>query len=103
MRRLRKHGKDIRLRVEPTTLLLRLWEDVTQRFPEAQRALADREERGAHAAAAAVAQQVTSRCNDPIASQYKWRFRRHAGPRGFVQASPELSERQYSKLYWPHV
>jgi hypothetical protein len=36
-------------------------EDVAQRFPEAQRTVADREDRGAHAAAAAVAQQVGPR------------------------------------------
>src|SRR5262249_27182770 len=49
MRRLRKRSKGIRLLVEPTTLLLRLREDVAQRFPEAQRAVADREDRGARA------------------------------------------------------
>src|SRR4051794_20641939 len=61
MRRLRKRGKDISLLVEPTTLLLRLREDLAQRFPEAQRAVADREDRGAHTAAEAVAQQVGPR------------------------------------------
>jgi hypothetical protein len=42
MRRLRKRSKGIRLLVEPTTLLLRLREDLAQRFPEVQRAVADR-------------------------------------------------------------
>ena len=37
MCRLRKRSKGIRLLVEPTTLLLRLREDLAQRFPEAPR------------------------------------------------------------------
>jgi len=40
---------------------LRLREDLAQRFPEAQRAVADREDRGAHAAAGAVAQTLNLR------------------------------------------
>jgi hypothetical protein len=44
--------------VEPAALLPGCWEDLAQRAPEPQRAVPDREHRGAHPAAGGVAQQV---------------------------------------------
>jgi len=47
--------------MEPTPLLPCLGEHVMERLPEAQRAVPDRQDRGLHAAALAVPQQVGPR------------------------------------------
>ena len=58
MRRLRHGAEDVGDFMEPAALLLDLGEHVAQRGPEAERAVAGRQHRGAQAAAHAVAHQV---------------------------------------------
>jgi hypothetical protein len=58
VRRLRQRAERIGDLVEPAALLPGLGEHVAQRGPEPQRAIPDGQDRGAHAAALAVAQQI---------------------------------------------
>ena len=59
VRRLRERGEHVADLVPPTALLLGAGKDVADRLPEPQRPVADREHRGGHAAAFAVAQQIS--------------------------------------------
>jgi hypothetical protein len=58
MRRLRQRGKNIRDLVEPAALLSVGGEHLAQRTPEPERAVAHRQDWGAHPATFRVAQQV---------------------------------------------
>ena len=58
MRRLRQRGKNIGLFVPPAALLAGVGEHLPHGLPEPQRAVADREHRRPHAAAAAITQQI---------------------------------------------
>ena len=61
VRRLRQRGKNIRYLVEPATLLAGLREHLAQRAPESERPVPGGQHRGAHAAAAAITQQIGPR------------------------------------------
>jgi len=61
VRGLRQGGEHVRDLVEPAALGPGLREDLAHRLPEPQRAVADGQHRGAHAAPGAVAQQVGPR------------------------------------------
>jgi hypothetical protein len=59
--RFRQCSKNIGLFVPPAALLSSIWEHLPHGLPEPQGAVADREHRCGHAAAAAIAQQISPR------------------------------------------